>query len=155
MLRISKLADYGTVVMVYLARNVNNLSSARDIAEHTHLQLPTVSKLLKKLTASGLLLSVRGMSGGYRLQRQASAISILDIIYALDRQRGLTECSGEHSECALQSVCQVRGNWQIVSKAIDSALSDVSLETLAKPVISKAEAEQIRQAASGVRHEQE
>lgn len=154
MLRISKLADYGTVVMVYLARNSHDLSSARDISEHTHLKLPTVSKLLKKLTASGLLVSVRGVSGGYKLQRSAAAISVMDIIYALDEQRGLTECSAGAGECALESLCPVRGNWQILSKAIDAALAFVSLEILAKPVIPALTVEQVRQIASGVRHEQ-
>ena len=69
MLRISKLADYGTVVMVYLAKHAQELCNARDIALHTHLAVPTVSKILKRLTGAGLLTSVRGVAGGYRLQR--------------------------------------------------------------------------------------
>ena len=66
MLRISKLADYGTVIMVYLAKHPQQLCNARDIALHTHLTVPTVSKLLKRLTAAGLVRSVGGVAGGYR-----------------------------------------------------------------------------------------
>lgn len=62
MLRISKLADYGTVVMVYLAKHPQDLCNARDIAVHTHLSVPTVSKILKRLAGAGLLASVRGVS---------------------------------------------------------------------------------------------
>ncbi|MGQ3890051.1 SUF system Fe-S cluster assembly regulator [Legionella sp. CNM-1927-20] len=151
MLRISKLADYGTVIMVYLARHPNTLCNARDIAFHTHLSVPTVSKLLKRLTAAKLLTSVRGVSGGYRLQRAATDISVAEIIYALEEQeRGLTECSIHPNECSLQGVCHVQGNWQLISRAINTALDSVSLEMLAKPSLQPIEIDRIRQLASGV-----
>ena len=133
MLRISKLADYGTVVMVYLAKRPEVLCNARDIASHTHLALPTVSKLLKRLTLAGLLASVRGVAGGYRLHRSAAAISVAEIVYALDEKRGLTECSLHPNECLLQDVCGIQGNWRLISQSIESALASVSLEALAKP----------------------
>lgn len=150
MLRISKLADYGTVVMVYLARRGQSLCNARDIAKHTHLTVPTVSKLLKRLTAAGLLSSVRGVSGGYRLQRPAGEISVAQIIYALEEQLGLTECSIHPNECSLQSVCHIQGNWRLISQAIETALDSVSLEALTRPALQNGEIERIRQLASGV-----
>ncbi|MCC5013995.1 SUF system Fe-S cluster assembly regulator [Legionella sp. 31fI33] len=150
MLRISKLADYGTVVMVYLAKRAQTLCNARDIALHTHLTVPTVSKLLKRLTAAGLLTSVRGVSGGYRLQRAASEISVAAIIYALEEQRGLTECSLQPNECSLQGVCHIQGNWRLISQAIETALDSVSLEALAKPSLQAVDINRIRHLASGV-----
>ena len=150
MLRISKLADYGTVVMVYLAKREQRLCNARDIALHTHLRVPTVSKLLKRLTAAGLLISVRGVSGGYRLQRQAVDISLVEIISALEEPLGLTECSLHPNECSLQNFCHIQGNWQLISQAIETALESVSLEMLAKPVIPAVDLERIKQLASGV-----
>src|SRR5215211_3411069 len=108
MLRISKLADYGTVVMVYLARHVQVLCNARDIALHTHLTVPTVSKILKRLTSAGLLSSVRGVAGGYRLRRPAAEISVSQIIFALEEHRGITECSLQPNDCSLQSVCTIQ-----------------------------------------------
>ena len=150
MLRISKLADYGTVVMVYLAKRAQTLCNARDIALQTHLTVPTVSKLLKRLTAAGLLTSVRGVSGGYRLQRAASEISVAAIIYALEEQRGLTECSLQPNECSLQGVCHIQGNWRLISQAIETALDSVSLEALAKPSLQAVDINRIRQLASGV-----
>ncbi len=133
MLRINKLADYGTVVMVFLAARSGVLSSARDIALHTHLSLPTVSKLLKRLTVAGLLRSARGTSGGYCLSQPASMISVADILYALDESRGLTECSAASNACALKQVCHVQDNWRLISQSSESALESVSLEALASP----------------------
>ncbi len=152
MLRISKLADYGTIVMVYLAKRGETLCNARDIALHTHLSIPTVSKLLKRLTAAGLLTSVRGVSGGYRLQRSANEISLGQIIFALEEQLGLTECSLHPNECSLQGVCRIQGNWRLISQAIETALDSVSLAVLAKPALQPADLERIRQLASGVSH---
>ena len=149
MLRISKLADYGTVVMVYLAKRSPQLCNARDIALHTHLAVPTVSKLLKRLTAAGLLSSVRGAAGGYRLHKPAADISVTEIIYALDEYRGLTECSLQPNECSLQHVCHIQGNWQLISQSIESALASVSLSALAKPTLQTVELERIKELAVG------
>ena len=153
MLRISKLTDYGTVVMVFLAKRMPALCSARDVANQTHIALPTVSKLLKRLTASGLLQSTRGASGGYRLRRPASEISVADVIYALDEQRGLTECSTMAGVCALHRVCHVQDNWRAISSAVESALESVSLEVLAMPVMPLVNLERVKQLAMGVRRE--
>lgn len=150
MLRVSKLADYGSVIMVYLAKQAQALCNARDIALHTHLTVPTVSKLLKRLTAAGLLTSVRGVTGGYRLQRSAADISVAEIIYALEGQRGLIECSLQPNHCSLQQVCHIQGNWRLISQAIETALDSVSLEMLAKPSLQSLEIERIRLLASGV-----
>lgn len=150
MLRISKLADYGTVVMVYLAKQSDKLCNARDIARHTHLSLPTVSKLLKRLTAAGLLASVRGSAGGYRLQRGAEAISVAAIIYALEEPRGLVECSLQPNDCALQGVCHIQGNWQLLSHAIEDALDSISLHALAQPTLPTESIRQVGALLSGV-----
>ena len=149
MLRISKLADYGTVVMVFLT-GCTGLASARDIALHTHLSLPTVSKLLKRLTAAGLLSSARGTSGGYRLKRAATEISVGQILYALDESRGLTACSLEPNACALNQVCHVQGNWRLISQSIEAALESVSLSALAKPVIPARDLKHMQHVVMGV-----
>ncbi len=150
MLRISKLADYGTVVMVYLAKHSEELCNARDIALHTHLAVPTVSKILKRLTSLGFLVSVRGVAGGYRLQRAASEISVSQIIFAFEEHRGLTECSVHANECSLQNVCHVKGNWRLISTAIETALDSVSLEALAIPSLKHQDLLRVKQLASGV-----
>lgn len=150
MLRISKLADYGTIIMVYLSTRARLLSNARDIARHTHLAIPTVSKVLKRLTTAGLLSSVRGAAGGYRLQRPASDISVAEILYALDESRGLTECQAHPNTCVLQDVCHVQGNWRLISQVIESTLNSVSLEALATPSLTVVDIDRMKHGAMGV-----
>jgi FeS assembly SUF system regulator len=136
--------------MVYLAKHADDLCNARDIALHTHLSVPTVSKILKRLTSAGLLTSVRGVAGGYRLQRAATDISVAQIIYALEDHRGFTECSFGPNDCSLQGVCSIQGNWRLISQAIETALDSVSLDAFAKPALHQQDVEQVRLLASGV-----
>lgn len=127
MLRISKLADYSTVVMSYLAREPEHMHNARDIMEHTQIALPTISKILKILAKAGLLRSHRGMNGGYTLAVAPAEISIAQILAAMDGNLALTECSTHHSHCSLESVCHIRTNWRSISQIVQESLTKVTL----------------------------
>lgn len=131
MLRISKLTDYGTVILACLAAEPNRLWTATEVAEQTHVGLPTVSKLLKKLQRSGLVVSTRGSRGGYELAKPASSITAAHILDALEGPFAITECAGEHSACGIEPNCRVGLAWQRVNAAIRRALSDISLAQLA------------------------
>ena len=130
MLRISKLTDYGTVLLAHLAANPNDVCSAADVASATGIAVPTVSKLLKSLCRSGLITSTRGPNGGYQLTRDPVEISAADIIDALEGPVSITECSAIDSQCEHEGVCSVGGAWQRVNIAIRRALDDVSLSDL-------------------------
>lgn len=127
MLRISKLTDYGTVVLAHLAGEPGAVCSAADVAEATGIGLPTVSKLLKSLARAELVTSTRGANGGYRLARDPNRISAADVIDALEGPVSITECSATDSQCDYETVCNVGGAWQRVNVAIRKALEDVTL----------------------------
>ncbi len=130
MLRISKLTDYGTVLLANLAANRETVCSAADVSEATGIAVPTVSKLLKSLGLAGLVTSTRGANGGYQLARGPLDISAADIIDALEGPVSITECSANDSQCAHEGVCSVGGAWQRVNIAIRRALEGVSLNDL-------------------------
>jgi FeS assembly SUF system regulator len=129
-LRISKLTDYGTVLLANLAANQEAVCSAAEVSTATGIALPTVSKLLKSLGRAGLVTSTRGSSGGYQLARDPRDISAADIIDALEGPVSITECSATDSQCEHEGVCSVGGAWQRVNVAIRRALDDVSLNDL-------------------------
>jgi FeS assembly SUF system regulator len=130
MLRISRLTDYATVILATLAGG--SLASAAEIAERTHIGLPTVSKLLKELQHAGLVHSVRGARGGYQLARPAASINAAEIIDAVEGPVALTECAGGAGNCGIEAVCLVGHGWQRISRAIRNALAAVSLEELVR-----------------------
>jgi len=130
MLRISKLTDYGTVLLAHLAHNPDAVCSAAEIASHTGISLPTASKLLKSLARNGLVTSTRGANGGYTLARDASTISAAEIIDALEGPVSITECSASDSHCDIAEACGVGNAWQRINVAIRDALGEVSLVDL-------------------------
>ncbi len=127
MLKISKMADYATLVMVYCAEHAEQSWSASEIALKTHLNMPTVSKLLKKLLHVGLLTSMRGAQGGYQLARAPDSISVALIISAIDGPIALTECNHRAKHCELERGCGSRIGWQRINQAVESALNNVYL----------------------------
>lgn len=133
MLRVSRLADYASVVMTCLARHPGEVLSAAQIADDARLELPTVSKLLKQLAHAELVESFRGAAGGYRLARSPSVITLAEIVEALDGPIGLTECSAGHVGCEREAHCDVSRSWQGIGGAVDAALRAVSLADMLKP----------------------
>lgn len=127
MLRISKLTDYGTVVLAHLAGDPEAVCSAADVATATGIAPPTVSKLLKSLARADLVSSTRGANGGYQLTRKPDDISAADVIDALEGPVSITECSATDSHCDFEQVCSVGSSWKRINVAIRHALEDVSL----------------------------
>jgi FeS assembly SUF system regulator len=137
MINISKLADYSTVVMAYLAR-VGTAQNARDIANATHIALPTVSKILKILAKAELLISLRGAKGGYALSKAAEQISLAEIINALDGGIGLTQCSRAVGLCAVEKDCGIRHSWRNIGLIVRELLEQVTLAEMLQPKKLKA-----------------
>lgn len=133
-MRLSNLADYAVVTMSQAARHCGGgRTSAAELAEQTGLPAPTVQKVVSKLTAAGLLRSARGTGGGLQLARPAAAISLADIVEAMEGPIALTSCvdEGRH-DCALEGSCAVQPHWPIVNNALRGALADISLAQLAR-----------------------
>lgn len=127
---MSKLTDYGTLVLSQLAANGAAPSSAGAVASTTRIALPTVSKLLKALTRSGLVVSTRGVHGGYALARAPEEITAAEIIDALEGPVAITECSADGGACDLEAWCRVGVAWQRINLSIREALEHVTLADL-------------------------
>ncbi len=134
MLRISKLADYATVIMNYLAHHPEHWFSATAVSRQVHIAVPTVSKILKILLDSGLVISMRGAGGGYRLARQPEKITLAQVISAMEGTPALTECSQAAGTCAQDTVCALRHNWRVINRVILTALENLTLADMAKPL---------------------
>jgi FeS assembly SUF system regulator len=136
MVRLSKLTDYGMVLMSCFARGrPESLRSARDLAAESGLPLPTVSKVLKELLQSGLLVSHRGIQGGYRLAKEPREISLAEIIAALEGPLAWTECSTDASGlCELEACCAIKRNQRMISQAVKGVLEKLMLSDLIQPI---------------------
>ncbi|MEP9358185.1 SUF system Fe-S cluster assembly regulator [Sphingomonas sp. KR3-1] len=136
-MRLSSLADYAVVMMSAAARHCGATCrlNATTLAEETGLPLPTVQKLVSKLSSAGLLESARGTGGGFRLARPAAAITLADIVEAVEGPIALTACvdGGKH-DCCVEETCRVKPHWNVVNGAVKGALAGVSLASLSANV---------------------
>ena len=130
MLRVSKLTDYGSVILAYMACHPNETMSAASLARGVLLPPATVSKLLKMLVKSGLLSSSLGKQGGYQLARPAEEISLAEIISVLEGPIALTECSVEKGACCIEEGCDIRQHWRGVNRIIYQSLAQVTLQEM-------------------------
>ena len=130
MLRMSKLTDYGTMVLAQLAASDPGWTTAGQVADATHLGQPTVSKLLKALVHAGLVVSSRGVQGGYALARPAAEISAAEIS---TRSKGRSRSPSAAPRMAFATsspYCRVGTAWQRINHSIRKALEGVSLADL-------------------------
>lgn len=133
-MRLSSMADYAVVIMAAASRHCGAPRvSAGQLAEETGLPGPTVQKLVSRLSAAGLLRSSRGVGGGLKLARPAAAITLADIVEAVEGPIAMTACLEDaRSECTLEEECAVRPHWPVVNQALRGALAQVRLTELAE-----------------------
>jgi FeS assembly SUF system regulator len=144
MFRLSKIADYGIVILAHLAQHsaervgpgVASSLNARELAEHVDLPLPVVSKVLKTLTRAGVLESQRGAKGGYSLARRPDELSVAEMITALDGPLAITQCNLGPSVCDLEQNCAVKSPWLVINRVVHNALASVTLADLTNPAFA-------------------
>ncbi|MEH6464409.1 MAG: SUF system Fe-S cluster assembly regulator [Shewanella psychromarinicola] len=132
MIRISRMADYALLVVFKMCGR-EELITLDKLCELTALPLPTLRKLMRSLTHSKLVESVRGPHGGYKLSSQPDQISIAEVIEAIDGPIALTECVKlDGGDCEIVDTCGLKGNWNIVNRLISNALHNVKLDAMGK-----------------------
>jgi FeS assembly SUF system regulator len=128
MIRISRLTDYGIVLMSHIATHGGRVHNAAEVASEVHL-----------LAKEGLLESRRGVKGGYGLVRRPHDISLGQIIKALEGPIAITACTNEHpGDCEHEPICPVRGHWRLINLAIRQALDSITLADMAarpRPIV--------------------
>ena len=130
-MRLSNLADYAIRIMAAAAKHCGGARvSSADLAQETGLPLPTAQKIVSKLSAAGLLRSTRGAGGGLQLARPAAAISMADIVEAIEGPIALVSCIDSDC-CTVDHDCAVKPHWPVVNAAVRGALADVSLARIA------------------------
>lgn len=134
MIRLTKLTDYGIVLLTNIAKDPDRLMhNARDLSAEAGIPLPMTSKILKTLAREGLLVSHRGVKGGYSLARAPEEITVAQMVAALEGPIAITECTDVDSDCQVELVCPVRSNWQRINKAVQGALEGITLAEMTQP----------------------
>ena len=134
MLRLSKLTDYGIVLLAHLAREQAGAThNAREVASAVDLPIPVVSKILKALARKGLLESQRGAKGGYALARSPADVTVAEMIAALEGPLAITECNVGPNLCQHEGLCSMRDPWRLINRVVEEALIRITLADLIDP----------------------
>lgn len=135
MIKMSNLADYAVELMCCIALKPDKIHSSVGLADLTQIHLPTVSKILGTMVRADFLTSHRGLNGGFSMAVLADAISIADIIEAVDGPVQLTNCLGDSpSDCDRISSCGTRSQWYRINEAVKDALGSVLLSHMIESV---------------------
>lgn len=136
-MRLSSLADYAVVLMSAAARHCGaTRMNATTLSAETGIPLPTAQKLVSRLSAAGLLESSRGTGGGVRLSRPPAAITLADVVEAVEGPIAMTACveSGTH-DCNLEQDCRIRPHMDVANSAVRAALAGVTIASLARDAV--------------------
>lgn len=132
MLRLSKKTDYGLLALLYLAGAPSGVASARAIAERYDISVELLAKILQHLARLGFVAAHKGAHGGYRLTRPAAAISLADVIEAIDGPFAITACARDDESCDQYASCTVRAPLWRVKDRILSVLQTTTLAEMAE-----------------------
>ena len=133
------MTDYGVVIMSEMGHIKGRIMTAPDLSLYTGLPVPTAAKILRVLAKSGLLTSIRGAHGGYRLDRSPNQISIAEIVRVLEGPVAVTSCVDDsHDDCSVEQCCPMRGGWEKINRAINTALEEVTLADMSHSTVKPA-----------------
>ncbi|MBO0334797.1 SUF system Fe-S cluster assembly regulator [Sneathiella sp. CAU 1612] len=131
MIKLSKMTDYGVVIMSEMARLPGRTMTAPDVSLYTGLPVPTAAKILRILAKSPFLNSQRGAHGGYSLAKAPKDISIAEIVRAMEGPVAVTSCVDDSvDDCSVESCCPMRGGWEKINRALNTALEEVTLSDM-------------------------
>lgn len=131
MLRITKEADYGIVLLAIMAEHEpGEIHTAREVAERSGLPLPMVSKIMRCLARCNVLTSHRGVTGGYSLDRSADETTVAEVIRAIDGPISMVQCGVEPGACEQEPVCPTRINWARISREVERALERILISEM-------------------------
>jgi Rrf2 family protein len=132
--RITTLAEYGVICALHLARrSADGPVTGRELAELERLPADYVEQILLRLRRAGIVRSTRGARGGYALAREATEISMRDVIEASETTTFDLHCVSHpvgEERCSSSQTCSIRPVWMLLQRKIDDVLASVRLSDL-------------------------
>jgi Rrf2 family protein len=144
-MQLTRAADYGVRAMVYLAGlPTGRRAGIAELARAAEVSPGFLTKVLKRLTVSGLMVSHRGKGGGFALAAPAGEISLLDVVEAVEGPVRVNLCTGvcatPATACHRQTWCAVSSVWLHAQAKLREALVQASLDSLARESARRLEA---------------
>ena len=130
---VTRETDYAVRCVLYLAQTDDQVANVSIVSRMMHIPKTFLAKIFQKLTKAGMLESIRGMNGGFRLVKKPSAISLLDIMKAIQGPVGINVCAVNSKKCRRSTICSVHPVWVELRKEVDQRLQEQTIDKLIRP----------------------
>lgn len=131
-MNFSTTTEYALRIMSYMAQDVGKLYKAGDITKDLQIPERYLRKLLTRLTKSGIIISIQGKYGGYKIGKNSKDISLMDIVIAAGEKIKKKECFFGMGLCVFHNKCIMYDKWSKIQNDIDEVLTTTKLEDLVK-----------------------
>lgn len=128
---VTRKTDYAVRCVLYLARDDDQVSNVTEVSKAMHIPKTFLAKIFQKLVKAGLVESIRGMNGGFRLARKPSKISLLDIMDAIQGPAAINLCAVDKRKCRRSAACAVHPVWVELRRDVNRKLSEQTIDRLA------------------------
>lgn len=130
-MKLSTKGRYGLRALIDLALySENETVSIQSIARRQNISDSYLEQLMRKLRSAGLIVSVRGAQGGYKLARPANEISVGDVLRALEGSLEAVTCGGEDNSCQGADLCVTKFVWERINSSIRDTVDSINLSQL-------------------------
>jgi Rrf2 family protein len=130
-MRVNKKMEYGIIALLYLAAEPDRVASVREIASTCSVPETLLSKIMQRMKNAGFVAASHGNQGGYRLARDLSQVSLLDITRVLVGPVQVAECLDGNHQCPVQASCTIITPMNVLNQKIIKLFESTSIETLA------------------------
>lgn len=131
---LSVEGDYGLRAIIFLACQPDEkITYVNEIARDQLIPVNFLFKILRKMVRAGIVKSYRGPHGGYILAKDASEITFLEVIEAVDGPLVVNRCLSAETQCMLEQSCKMLNAWQRIQMHMKSELSSLTIADLLKP----------------------
>jgi len=131
---ITRRGEYGVTAILYLAhRKPGDLTQIHEIADHCGLPEPFLAQILRLLVRAGIVVSKKGVRGGFALGRQPQEISFLEVLEALEGPVAVNRCQNPADDCGKRGCCSMQPVWTRAQQALVTVLEDSKLSEAVNP----------------------
>jgi Rrf2 family protein len=127
---VTRETDYAVRCVLYLAREKDLVANVTEIAHAMHIPKTFLAKILQRLVRQGIVGSLRGMHGGFRLAKNTADISLLDIMEAIQGPAGINVCAVNSKRCKMSSSCAVHPVWVDIRREVERRLKKETIDKL-------------------------
>jgi Rrf2 family protein len=130
---VTRETDYAVRCILYLAQDEDQISNVTEVSRKMQIPKTFLAKIFQRLVRAGLVESIRGMNGGFRLAKKPSEISLLDIMEAIQGPSCINVCAVDSKKCKRSAFCSVHPFWVELRQEVNRRMQGQTIDKLARP----------------------